>query len=389
LALAWLVATVVIACFGSTENSENAAPNLVFVLGWIGLPFAALLLGRGALALHPVAALARLGGLREETETPPPARLGVWLAWLGLVVFIWLELVYPTAIHVRLIGGLVLAWTVTGIWAAARWGVRPWLESIDPIGTYTRVLASLAPWGRRADGNLGLRAPLVGPNRDLSPQPGLVAFVTLLIGTVSFDGLTRTGWWQERVSLASADLSTNGISAVNARLLFGSVGFVLLVVLVWGLFELAAWLAGRVGRLDRGPGLRRSAQAFAPSLVPIALAYVVAHYFSFFVVQVQDLVRYASDPLGRGHDYFGTSDFTLLDLHVPSGGAIWMVQVVAIVVGHVAGLLVAHDRALELAPKTAGGRPNLRRATLSQLPLLVLMLLYTVGGLYFLSEGLS
>ncbi|MBC7461197.1 MAG: hypothetical protein H7287_07535, partial [Thermoleophilia bacterium] len=98
---------------------------------------------------------------------------------------------------------------------------------------------------------------------------------------------------------------------------------------------------------------------------------------------------YASDPLGRGHDYFGTADFTLLVLHVPSGGAVWMGQVAAIVVGHVAGLLVAHDRALELAPKTADGRPNVRRATLSQLPLLALMLLYTVGGLYFLSEGLS
>ncbi|MCW2949782.1 MAG: hypothetical protein JWN41_795, partial [Thermoleophilia bacterium] len=379
LGVAWLVATVTVGMFGSTESAENAAPNLVFVLGWIGLPLAALVLGRGALRLHPVAALARIGGLRNETDNPVPRRLGVWVAWLGLLVFTWLELVYPTATHVRVLGVLVLAWAVTGIWAAARWGIQAWLEHVDPFGTYVRVLASLSPWGERADGTIGRRVPLTGPNRDLAPEPGLVAFATLLIGSVSFDGLTRTGWWQSQASRAVPRLVDQGLSTFSAGVVFGTLGFMVLVALVWALFELAAYAAGRVGRLRVGHGLDRSAQWFAPSLMPIALAYVVAHYFSFFVVQVQDLTRYASDPMGRGADYFGTARNTLLDLHVPDGTLVWLVQVGAIVIGHVAGLLVAHNRALELAPLRENGRVNVARVTASQLPMLVLMLLYTVG----------
>ena len=100
----------------------------------------------------------------------------------------------------------------------------------------------------------------------------------------------------------------------------------------------------------RRPALR-AAQAFAPSLLPIALAYVVAHYFSFFVVQVQDLARHASDPFGTGADWFGTADRTARDLWRPGGTLVYLVQVGAIVVGHVAGLLLAHD-----------GRSSSRRA---------------------------
>ncbi|MCW2960945.1 MAG: hypothetical protein JWM90_1332 [Thermoleophilia bacterium] len=389
LGVAFLVTLLATALWGSTLPAANPAPNLVFVLGWLGLPLAAVLIGHGVLLLHPVAALAKLGGMRDTTPTPPAPWIGLWIAWLGLFLFTWLELVYPTATKVRLLGALTFAWLLLGLVASSRWGVRAYVERIDPFGTYARLLASLSQWGLRRDGRLGIRLPLLGANRDVPPAPGLVALVTLLIGTVSYDGLTRTGWWQERVALATADLARSGISAANGRMLFGTFGFILLALLAWGAFELATWAAARIGRLDTGRGLRRTAQAFAPSLLPIALAYVVAHYFSFFVVQVQDLIRYASDPFDAGWNLFGTADRKLRDLHVPSGTTVWFVQVASIVVGHVAGLLLAHDRALELAPRRSDGTLDYRAATLSQLPLLALMLLYTVGGLYFLSEGLA
>ncbi|MCW2956659.1 MAG: fenitrothion hydrolase, partial [Thermoleophilia bacterium] len=389
LGLLWLIVLLATALFGNTLPAANPAPNLVFILGWLGLPRGALLLGRGVLALHPVAALARLGGMGEASLSGRVAATGVWLAWAGLAVFTWLELVYPTATKVRLIAALAIVWVVLGLIAASRWGVRAYREQLDPFGTYARLLASLSPWGTRADGRLGMRLPLLGANRDVAGTPGLVALVTLLIGTVSYDGLTRTGWWQERVALATADLARSGIEPADARLMFGTFGFIALVLLAWGLFEAAAWDAARVGRLRTGRGLERAAQQFAPSLLPIALAYVVAHYFSFFAVQVQDLIRYASDPFDQGWDWFGTADRKIRDLRIPSGTTVWFVQVVSIVVGHVAGLLLAHDRALDLAPRRDDGGPDTRAATRSQVPMLALMLVYTVGGLYFLSEGLA
>lgn len=388
LGIAWLALALATGLLGSADASENPLPNLVFVLGWIGIPVAALLLGRGALLLHPVAAVARLGGLREETETPLPRAWGLWPAWLGLLVFTWLELVYPSAADVQLLVALLIAWVAGGVVVAARVGIRDWLTRVDPFGAYAQLLSSLSPWERRtSDRRLGVRMPLLGPNRSVAPAPGLVPLVTLLVGSVSYDGLSRTGWWQERVTLASAQLGSAGGGEDAARLLFGTFGFASLLLLAWGAFELAAWASGRVGAL-RTERLRTAAW-FAPSLLPIALAYVVAHYFAFFVVQVQDLVRHASDPLGTGADLLGTRHLAAGDYWRPSGTLTWLVQAGAIVTGHVAGLLLAHDRAIELAPRVSDGSVDVAAAVRSQLPMLLLMLLYTVAGLYFLSEGLS
>ncbi|MEO6867514.1 MAG: hypothetical protein ABI200_05790 [Gaiellales bacterium] len=390
LGLFWLALTIATALFGSLEGAGNPSPNLVFVLGWIGIPVAAVVLGRAALRLHGPLALARLGGIGERSNTPPPRALGVWLAWAGLVVFVWLELVYPTASHVRLLGWLVLGWTFFVVAAASRWGAGAVREHIDPFATYARVISALSPWWRNSNGRLRLRVPLLGANQDLgTEQYGFPMFATFLIGSVSFDGLTRTDWWQTRVSLATANLDHHGISPDNARVAFGTFGLVVMLTLAYCLFEAAAWGSARIGRFDRGPHARmRAAALFAPSLIPIALAYVVAHYFSFFVVQVQDLARYASDPFDRGWDLFHTSTLKIADLWIPTGTTVWLVEVFAIVTGHIAGLLLAHDRALECVERHADGKPNAARATLSQLPMLALMLTYTVAGLYFLSEGL-
>jgi hypothetical protein len=114
--------------------------------------------------------------------------------------------------------------------------------------------------------------------------------------------------------------------------------------------------------------------------VPIALAYVVAHYFSFFVRESQYLAIYVSDPFGFGWDLFGTVDYKP-NLAPFTPNTVWYVQVATLVGGHVAGLCLAHDRALALFPAEPG------RALRTQYPFLVLMVAYTVGGLWLLSLG--
>jgi hypothetical protein len=114
-------------------------------------------------------------------------------------------------------------------------------------------------------------------------------------------------------------------------------------------------------------------------LVPIAFAYLVAHYFSLFVIQGQFIYSLISDPFGRGWDLFGTVDFAP-NLAAVSPETVWYVQAAALVVGHVAGLAIAHDRAVALFESR-------RDALRSQYPMLGLMVLYTVGGLWLLSQG--
>jgi len=107
----------------------------------------------------------------------------------------------------------------------------------------------------------------------------------------------------------------------------------------------------------------------------------VAHYFSLLVFQSQTLVALASDPFGTGADWFGTAHRPI-DFQLVSANTIWAVQVTAIVIGHVLGLLLAHDRALQMAPGP-------RRAVQSRAAVLALMVVLTVGGLWSLSSGMA
>jgi hypothetical protein len=118
---------------------------------------------------------------------------------------------------------------------------------------------------------------------------------------------------------------------------------------------------------------------FLGSLIPIALVYAVAHYFSAFVIQGQYTLPLLSDPLGRGWDVLGTADVRpKLDLLSPN--TVWYVQVGVLVLGHVIGLVVAHDRALSLVRSSA-------TAARTQYAMLALMVLYTVSGMWLLSLG--
>ena len=119
------------------------------------------------------------------------------------------------------------------------------------------------------------------------------------------------------------------------------------------------------------------ARRFAHTLVPIAFAYAVAHYFSLLVFQGQSVAFLVSNPLGNGSDIFGTAH-TGIDYNVISGNGIWYVQVGALIAGHVSGLILAHDRALVVYKR-------LRDATRSQYWMLVVMVAFTSLGLWLLS----
>ena len=366
------------AAFGSTRLNENIAPLTIFVVWWAGLVPVSVLFGNVWQAVNPWVTLARLVRLPDTRHEPPPG-MGWWPAALLLVLWAWVELAYPTAARPRLIATLVVGYTLLTLGGMARYGVARWLERGEAFSVYTRVLATLSPVEVR-DGRLGFRPPLVGVTR-LSPGPAVVAFIVALIGTVTFDGLSGSRFWEERDVIAAQRLIERGIDSFTAGIIVATIGLLVTLAIVLAAYEACSWLAARLGGWRDAGGSGRAAVALAHSLVPIALAYVVAHYFTLFVFQSQDLIRLASDPLGRGSDLFGTADHRI-DFQLVSANAIWAIQVAAIVIGHVAALALAHDRALELSD---GHRAAIR----SQAPMLVLMVALTVAGLWSLSEGMA
>jgi hypothetical protein len=270
-----------------------------------------------------------------------------------------MELVFPQSNFLwslRLWFALYLGIVLVG---AAVFGDR-WIARCDPFEAYSNLVAHLSFFGRRGDGSLVWRSPL--RNLDGLPAvPGLVAVVSVLAGSTAFDSFKESLAWlrvAKEIPLPSVWLNTLALAV-----------FCLVVGL---LFSAATMAAPPIGGVSR----RAMPALFAHSIVPIIVGYVVAHYLSFFVEIGQQTVIYLSDPMVNGSNLLGTADWQVsywVSLH-PTLLAV--VKVGSIITGHVLGVIAAHDRAMKLLPR--------RHLLTGQLPLLVLMVGFTCGGLYLL-----
>jgi hypothetical protein len=367
--LALVFATALV---GERSPGGNLAPTFIYVLFWLGLVPVVVVLGNIWPVLNPWKAAAdaaewmagRLGARSEPLAYP--ARLGRWPAAVLLFLFAALELAYYDPADPRALA-LAIALYSGATWIGALvFGSEVWFRRGDGFSVYFDLLSRMAPFAavdRNGHPELVLRPPIVGLASLRDPVPGTIAFVAVMLGSVGFDGFSRTSWWRDRSATWGEVQGT----------LLDLVGLAVAVVTVAGLYLAAVTVA----RLLAGEG-RPLAAAFVGSLVPIALVYAVSHYFSLLVVQGQFALQLASDPFGWGWDLFGWSDVRP-DLAPFEPNTIWYVQVGTLVVGHVIGLAVAHDRAVALFPSAS-------RALRTQYPLLVLMVAYTVGGLWLLSQ---
>jgi hypothetical protein len=355
-----------LAAFFGKDTLVNPVFNSVYVLLWVGLVPAAILFGPIYRLCNPlrwvhraICAAARIdhrAGLYEY-----PRRLGLWPAAVTLLAFAWLELVdanLSTSLPaIRIWFGLV---GVVLIGGAMLFG-DVWFARADPFEVYSSLVARLSPFGRRTDGVLVVRNPL--ENLDgLAPLPGLVGVVSVLLGSTAFDAFHGSTRW---ISF-SQDYSEHLVLANG----LGLLGF---CVVVLATLSGASIATAGLGELPR----RSMPSLFAHSIVPIIVGYVVAHYLSFFVSQGLQALVELGDPFTHGWTTMTwvSSTFNIYAIYEhPTGLAI--TKVVAVVVGHVLGVVSAHDRTVRLLPR--------RHAVVGQLPMLALMVAYTLTGLWLL-----
>ena len=374
-----LVLVFLTALIGEPSSAQNLAPTFIYIPFWLGLVLVQVLLGNVWSVLNPWLAIAngvawlwrRLG----QEWTPPleyRQRLGVWPGAVALALFAALELAYSEPASPRALALAVALYSYAMWFGMAAFGRRAWDDHGNGFTVYFGLLARIAPFGEH-EGRLVLRVPFTGL-AGAERTPGMLAFVAVMLGSVGFDGLSRAPFWQNLVAdlegpyivdaPRTAELLTTGLA------LAGLLGCILLVALA---YLAAVKLAERMVQSERP-----LAPEFLQSLVPIALVYAVAHYFTAFVITGQYIFSLASDPFGFGWDLFGTVTYSPNIAPFPPN-IVWYVQVGSLVAGHVAGLAIAHDRAVSILPE--------RDALRSQYAMLGLMVLYTVGGLWLLSRG--
>ncbi|MDH4178736.1 MAG: hypothetical protein OEV72_14295, partial [Thermoleophilia bacterium] len=336
-----------------------------YVTFWVGAQFASALFGGVWAAVNPIATLAlALERLRRGpalVAAPPPPRPAEdpMLVLVGLGGFTWLELAFHEPAIPRLVAVAIVLYSVPFVVGGARHGIA-WLERNEGFAVLFDLIGHLSPIGRRSDGTAVARVPGSALAR-AATGASTTAAVMVVLGGTTFDGFSRTRLWRELVS------SETGWS----RTAMTTIGLVFIVAVVAAVYFAAAAAAGRV----TGEDARTVADTFAPSLVPIALAYSVAHYFSLFVLDGQAFLFRLGDPFAWDWNLFGLAERSV-NYRLVSASAIAWTQVVAVVAGHVAGVVVAHDRAVQRYPAGV--------ATRSQIPMVLAMVGFTIAALLLL-----
>lgn len=336
------------------------APVLLWVVFWLVIPFAGALIGDWYTDINPWRSLASGLQVGQTERSGMLDRLGVWPAVVVLIAFTWLELVYPDSGSPVALGIAALVYTIFLLVAMAFAGRETGLAVFDAFTPYNRILSAISPLGRRPDGRLvrrgWLRALTVLP-----AWPGLAAFVVAAIGTVTYDGASATQSFIGLMGDFGPTMLGETLLLVGCVLAIGSAYW----IASWGAALLAGgdWTASTV------------AARFAHTLVPIALAYALAHYLTLIIFEGQQLISALSDPFGLGWDLFGTAE-RKVDFFITAAEPVWYAQVAVIVTGHVLGVVLAHDRALQ-----DFGTEAVR----SQYAMLLLMVALTTLGLLILA----
>jgi hypothetical protein len=385
---------------GRQGESHNFAPTFVWILWWVGMGFFTAFVGNVWPLVNPwsiifgwAEGLAGRLGVRLEMGERYPAAWGVWPAVALFGAFVWIELVFPGAALPLSISLLVLAYSVLTWSGMAVYGKEAWLREGEAFSVYFGILGRFAPTEARVkttqrcrecaaceprkdgcvncyecfararpeDRELDLRPPAVGLARPERLPAGCTVFVVLMLAGVAYDGLLATPVWLEIVRLTPLT-QTTGLFLKPLLFLAVYLGFVKLSQVAGG----------------GGVPLKRLAQAYVYTLVPIAIAYQVAHYHTYLLIQGQAMISHASDPFGWGWDLFGTAGYETR-AGLVGAAFVWYSQVALIVSGHVAAVYLAHLVSMRLFrfPK---------QALRSQIPMLALMILYTVSSLWILSQ---
>jgi hypothetical protein len=361
-----------------TPPISNWNPTFIYVIFWVGLVPASLLFGDIFKAFNPWRAIARgTGFLVSRIAGPMPApftypeRLGRWPAVFTIFGFAWIELSWVNREDPSWLSIAALAYSAITLLAIAVYGTEEWIGKGEGFSVYYNLFSRVSPLTVK-ERTLGIRKPLSGLPQ-LIPYPGTVPLLIVMLGTVTFDGASEGplwrntgGWLRDRF----VDLGMAYPDATELSFTIGMLCGIAVIALIYGIGIAGARTVGHESQTDLS-------RKFVHTLVPIAAVYVIAHYFSFLAYNGQSIIYLASDPLGHGSDLFGTADRGI-DYTVIGASGIWYAQVSALVIGHVCGLVLAHDRALSIYPRV-------KDAVRSQYWMLLMMIGYTTFGLLLLS----
>jgi hypothetical protein len=429
LAVGFLALVIIAGFIGEQNPFENIAPTAIWVIWWVGFAYISGLAGDLWAVVNPWSAVygwaeklwqALFPSKSFGLNLPGPRWMGHWPAVLLFAWFVWAELIWPESDTPASLAKAALTYSVITWLSMFTFGRYRWLRKGEAFTVVFGFLARFAPSeirvtdtavcaacgsGHCCDRYAGcvnclecfektapdqrewnLRPWAVGLLTARPLSASSMVFVLLMLSSVTFDGLLATPLWADLsrwmiysetirpLIIALQDVTGNAIAAVGTIALFV---FLLIFQLLYLLFS--ALMHFSVPAANRtGTSVRQVAGLFVLSLIPIALAYHLAHYLSYLVLVGQYIIPLASDPFGMGWDLFGTSLY-VVDISIVNARMVWYTSVITVVTGHIIAVWLAHVMALRAFHSN-------RAALLSQIPMLLLMVGYTMLSLWILAQ---
>ena len=401
---------------GDQSPPLNFAPTFVWVIWWAGMAFVVALLGNLWALVNPWKIIFEwsewvYGKLRAGKKFTPvatyPRAWGVWPALVLFAGFVWAQDAYTESDLPNRVALMAVAYTVVTIGGMAVFGKHVWLRNGEAFSVIFRTFARFSPTEVRVvdtdlcracihqcldrDGGcvdcyecfegsqnreLNLRPFAMGLGRDEPVTNDLLAVVVVLLATVTFDGFSATSAWVDFQSAVVNAVGGSTSQVFNGLTLADTLGVLLFPV---GFLVVYLFFSQMMAQTSQEPiGVLELARIFAYSLIPIALAYNIAHFITLVLIQGQLLIQLVSDPFGFGWDLFGTVDYTI-NIAIINARVVWFLSLAVIVVGHVLAVYLAHI----VAARTFRGRSAVLS---SQYPMLTLMVVYTVISLWIIAQ---
>jgi hypothetical protein len=369
IGLLLLALTLAAGILGTQNPTQNFTPTFFWLIFLLGFTYVTALLGNIWNTANPFKTLAEWL-VNYKPLFRYPKTLGYAPALFFYFVVIWLELLSGGAgVRPENISLYLSCYAVLALAGSAIFGSGAWFYYGDFFSVFFGLISKIAPVEWQGE-KLVLRWPLTKLVEESAERLSLVFFIIFMLSSTAFDGFRET----IKAAQVVASLSFfNSDQLVQLVLLFGAFG------LFWGVYLAGVW--GMRLMTQRAVSIRELALRFAFSLIPIALAYNIAHYYTLLLVQGQSIISAVSDPFTFGWNIFGTNGH-VVNVGIVGAKTVWESQVFFILAGHISALYTAHVIAL----RVFGSRRN---ALLSQLPMLFVMVAYTMMGLWILSQPLT
>ena len=351
----------------SREFFENPMTVLVWIDFWIGLGIVSAFVGNVWDAVSPLSFAARaLDGALARLSVPQalyPERLGQWPAVLLVLGWTWAELIWGPAKDPHTLALMAVGYCAFTLVGSALFGVKTWLGNVELFTVVARTFGRFAPFGVKPD-SVRLRPYGQGIRTDGDLPAGGGALVVALLATVVYDGFSQTGRF---FSLEASFLARWHWLGFHVQVLDTA-----LMAAIVALFVLAYLLVC---------GSAEAARDYAPTLIPIAAVYFAAHYLAYLLLAGQTTLGTLVDPFGHSWNPWGLGEYPIRRGIAPAA-LVWWSQVALIVWGHVVAVLAAHRVALRRHEEPT-------RALIAQAPMVLLMVAYTMIGLWVLAQQIK